>query len=100
VILEDYDGFQSAAIIPRLAGVLVKEVSMQRILKIIQEHQLGIPRKDLLQIVTDLDYSPSLINQVIYYGLILQTKNSELCNEVYYHLTEKSFQVLEACEEL
>jgi hypothetical protein len=48
VILEDHDEFQSAAIIPRLAGVLAKEGPMQHILKIIQGHQLGIPRKDLL----------------------------------------------------
>ena len=72
---------------------------MRRILKLIQRNY-GIPRKEILQIVTDRGYRQALIDQAIYYGFISQSIEDELDNDLFYYLTEKGCKVLEACEKL
>lgn len=77
-----------------------KEESIHCVLKAVQEYGFGVTKEVLTQIITDLNYSTSLINQLIYYGFISRAKNAKLSNRSTYHLTEKGFEVLQACEKL
>lgn len=96
-MVPDHEELESAAIISRLAQMVAKEESIHCVLKAIHEYGSGVPSEELSQIITDLGYSSSLINQIIYYGFISRSKYSKLCNRSTYHLTEKGVEVLQAC---
>ena len=90
--------FEDATIISRLACIVAKEEPMQRMLRLIQKHQYGIPTKELVRIITGWRYSQTLINQAIYLGLILETNVVESNYGLFCYLTKKGFKVLGLCK--
>jgi len=86
----------------RLATIVAKEGPFHQMLKLIQKHRLGIPRKELLQVIARERNRKKLIMQAIYLGLISQKKSVEFesDNDLFYHLTERGFRVLNTCKKL
>lgn len=90
--------FEDATIISRLACIVAKEEPMQRMLRLIQKHRYGIPTKELVRIITVWRYRQTLINQAIYFGLILERNVVESDDGLFCCLTKKGFKVLEMCK--
>jgi hypothetical protein len=90
--------FEDALIISRLACVVAKEEPMQRMLRLIQKHRHGIPTKELVRIISRWRYRQTLINQAIYFGLILEINVAESNDGLFCYLTKKGFKVLETCK--
>lgn len=90
--------FEDATIISRFACVVAKEEPMQRMLRLIQKHRHGIPTKELVRIMNGWRYRQTLINQAIYFELILETYVVESNDGLFCYLTKKGVKVLEICK--
>lgn len=90
--------FEDAIIISRVACVVDKEEPMQRMLRLLQKHRHGIPTKELVRIISGWRYRQALINQAIYFGLILEINMVESNDGLFCYLTKKGFKVLETCK--
>ena len=96
----DPNQFDSAALITRLANVVAKEGPLQHTLKIVNKHKNGIDRKELERFTMNCGYAQKLIDQAVYFGLIVQSENVDSNSISLCHLTEKGLKVLKACKNL